>query len=108
MSQDALRPVAGLATIVAIAGIVLFAVTMFRGDFTETVPLTVVSPRAGLVMDPDAKVKMYGVQVGKVDSIEELPGGQALLHLAMDPTKMHTIPANVAVDIASTPVFGSK
>jgi virulence factor Mce-like protein len=59
-------------------------------------------------MDPDAKVKMYGVQVGKVDSIEELPGGQALLHLAMDPTKMHTIPANVAVDIASTTVFGSK
>src|SRR5258708_16055747 len=99
MSQDALRPVAGLATIVAIAGIVLFAVTMFRGDFTETVPLTVVSPRAGLVIDPDAKAKMYGVQVGKVDSIQELPGGQALLHLAMDPTNMHTIPAHAAVSI---------
>lgn len=108
MSQDALRPAAGLATIVAIAGIVLFAVTMFRGDFTETVPLTVLSPRAGLVMDPDAKVKMHGVQVGKVDSIEELPGGQAVLHLAMDPSKMHAIPANVGVDIASTTVFGSK
>ena len=44
-----------------------------------------ISQRAGLVMNPDAKVKMRGVQVGKVASIEPLPDGQAALHLAMDP-----------------------
>ena len=71
-------------------------------------PVTVVSPRAGLVMNPDGKVKMRGVQVGKVASIESLPDGQAALHLAMDPSQLQFIPANVRVDIASSTVFGAK
>jgi phospholipid/cholesterol/gamma-HCH transport system substrate-binding protein len=108
MKQSAVRPLAGLATIVVIGGIVAVAATLFRGGFTETVPVTVVSPRAGLVMNPDAKVKMRGVQVGKVASIEERPDGMAAIHLAMDPSQLHLIPANVGVDIASSTVFGAK
>ena len=65
--------------------IVAVAVGLFRGSFTETVPVTVISQRAGLVMNPDAKVKMRGVQVGKVASIEIAPDGKAAMHLAMDP-----------------------
>jgi virulence factor Mce-like protein len=72
------------------------------------VPVTVVSPRAGLVMNPEAKVKMRGVEVGKVASIDLQPNGEAVLHLAMQPSQMHLIPANVLVDIASTSVFGAK
>jgi len=72
------------------------------------VPVTVLSPRTGLVMNLDAKVKLHGAQVGKVDSIESLPNGQAAIHLAMDPSRLHLIPANTLVDIASTTVFGSK
>ncbi len=102
------RPLTGLATVVAILGIVALAITLFRGGFTSTVPVTVVSPRAGLVMNPDAKVKMRGVQVGKVASIESLPDGKAALHLAMNPSQLHLIPANVLVDIASSTVFGAK
>ncbi|MGH3636614.1 MCE family protein [Mycobacterium sp.] len=97
-----------MATVVAIVGIVAVAVGLFRGSFTDTVPVTVVSPRAGLVMNPDAKVKMRGVQVGKVGSIESLPNGEAALHLAMDPSQLHFIPANVLVDITSSTVFGAK
>jgi phospholipid/cholesterol/gamma-HCH transport system substrate-binding protein len=100
--------VAGLATIVAVVVVVAVAVAMFRGSFTETVPVTVLSPRAGLVMNPDAKVKLHGAQVGTVSSIETLPNGQAAIHLAMDPSYLQMIPANVLVDIASTTVFGSK
>jgi phospholipid/cholesterol/gamma-HCH transport system substrate-binding protein len=70
--------------------------------------VTVVAPRVGLVMNPDAKVKLHGVQVGKVDSIDLLPNGQAALHLAMDASKMSLIPDNVRVDIASTTAFGAK
>ncbi|MCF6389505.1 MCE family protein [Mycobacterium sp. MBM] len=99
---------AGLALVVAIALIVGLSVGLFRGSFTETVPLTVVSPRAGLVMNPDAKVKMRGVQVGTVASIESRPDGTAVLHLAMDPAQLRRIPANVNVDIASSTVFGAK
>ncbi len=102
------RPVAGLATVVIVAAIVAVSVGLFRGDFTKTVPVTVISDRAGLVMNPDARVKMRGVQVGKVDSIETRPDGAAVLHLAMDPAQLRKIPSNVVADIASTTVFGAK
>ncbi|WP_051574608.1 MCE family protein [Mycobacterium sp. URHB0044] len=94
--------------VVVIVSIVALAVGMFRGSFTPTVPVTVLSPRAGLVMDPDAKVKLHGAEVGRVASIEALPNGQAALRLAMDPEQLHLIPDNVLVDVASTTVFGSK
>jgi phospholipid/cholesterol/gamma-HCH transport system substrate-binding protein len=108
MSHNGIRTLAGLATVVVIAAIVGVAVGLFQGSFTESVPVTVLSPRAGLVMNADAKVKMRGVQVGKVASIESRPNGQAALHLAMEPSELRRIPANVLVDIASTTVFGAK
>ncbi len=102
------RPLAGLATVIVILSAFLIAVGLFRGDFTDTVPVTVVSQRAGLVMNPDAAVKMRGVEVGKVSSIDVRPNGEAVLNLAMQPSQMHLIPHNVLVDIASTTVFGAK
>jgi virulence factor Mce-like protein len=98
----------GVLTILVIAGIVAFSVTLFTGALTESVPVTVVSQRAGLVMNPDARVTLRGVPVGKVDSIQSLPNGQAALHLAMSPSALQYIPANVLVDIASSTVFGAK
>ena len=92
----------------AIVAIIALAIGLFRGSFTETVPVTVISDRAGLVMNPDAKVKMRGVEVGRVASIEARPDGTAALHLAMDPSQLHLIPANVGVDITSSTVFGAK
>jgi len=108
VSRNYLPPLLGLLTVVVIAAIFALAVGLFQGSFTETVPVTVISQRAGLVMNPDAKVKMRGVQVGKVASIESLPNGQAAIHLAMYPSNLKFIPANVLVDIASSTVFGAK
>jgi phospholipid/cholesterol/gamma-HCH transport system substrate-binding protein len=108
MMRTARGPLAGLLTIAAIIAIFAVAANLFRGGYTDTVPVTVISQRAGLVMNPDAKVQIRGVQVGKVASIEELPNGDAALHLAMDPSRLGAIPANAIVDIASTTVFGAK
>lgn len=102
------RPLAGMATVAALTAVGALAISAFRGDFHQTVPVTVLTDRAGLVMNPQAKVKMYGAQVGSVASIEERPGGRAAIHLAMDPDKLAAIPANVTVDIASSTVFGAK
>ncbi|WP_374024458.1 MCE family protein [Mycobacterium sp. HNNTM2301] len=106
--RNYLPPLLGLATVLIIGLIFAVAVGLFQGSFTETVPVTVVSQRAGLVMNPDAKVKLRGVQVGKVASIEPLPNGEAAIHLAMDPSQLRFIPSNVLVDIASSTVFGAK
>ena len=103
-----LRPLVGLATIVLIVAIFALSANLFRGGFAETVPVTVISQRAGLVMNPDAKVQVRGVQVGQVADIEQLPDGRAALHLAMDPRRLSAIPANALVDIASPTVFGAK
>jgi phospholipid/cholesterol/gamma-HCH transport system substrate-binding protein len=108
MKSGVVRPLTGLALVVVIGLIIALAIGLFRGSFTETVPVTVISDRAGLVMSPDAKVKMRGVQVGTVSSIEARPDGTAAIHLAMDPSQLHLIPSNVNVDIASTTVFGAK
>ena len=108
MKSNNIRVLAGLGTVIVIALIVAVAVGLFAGSFTKTVPLTVVSQRAGLVMNPDAKVKMRGVQVGNVSSIESRPDGSAVLHLAMDPAQLKLIPSNVRADITSSTVFGAK
>jgi len=108
MKSGVARPLIGLAAILVVAAIVAVALIQFRGGFTTSVPVTIMSDRAGLVMNPDARVKMRGVQVGTVDSIQELPDGRAALHLAMDPSQLHLIPSNVLVNIASTTVFGAK
>ena len=47
--------------------------TLFAGTFRSYVPVTLTSDRAGLVMETGAKVKLRGVQVGRVG---EITGGQ--------------------------------
>jgi virulence factor Mce-like protein len=97
-----------LASVVVVVAIVALAINQFRGGFTESVPVTLLSDRAGLVMNPDAKVQMLGVQVGKVASIEERPDGKAEIRLAMDPSQLSQIPSNVLVEIGASTVFGAK
>ncbi|MCX5043357.1 MCE family protein [Aldersonia sp. NBC_00410] len=105
--QSWFKRLAAFGLVAGLAVVVVVALTMFVGGFTETVPVTVVSPRAGLVMDPQAKVKMRGVEVGRVASVTE-DGEQAVLHLDMNPDKLELIPANSTVNIRSTTVFGAK
>lgn len=108
MKQTNKSAVAGLVTVVVIGLIIGLSVALFRGDFTKSEPVTLISDRAGLVMNPDAKVKMHGVEVGKVAAIEALPDGRAELKLEINPAQLKLIPSNVTADIASSTVFGAK
>lgn len=96
----------------AVLAAILLAATVFTylaytAAFTPVDTVTVTSPRAGLVMERDAKVKYRGVQIGKVKSIE-YAGDEAKLTLAIDRGEMRYIPSNAAVRIGSTTVFGAK
>ena len=86
---------------------VVFTYLAYTAAFTSTDTVTVTSPRAGLVMDRDAKVKYRGIQIGEVESIE-YPGDQAKLTLAINSNELRFIPSNAVVRIASTTVFGAK
>ncbi|UXA12902.1 MCE family protein [Mycobacterium sp. SMC-8] len=94
-----------LAVLVLIA--VVFTYLSYTAAFTPTDRVTVLSPRAGLGMDVDAKVKYRGIQVGKVESIE-YAGDAAKLTLAINRGDMRYIPADAPVRIAGTTIFGAK
>ena len=64
------------------------------------------SPRAGLVMERDAKVKYRGIQIGEVESID-YAGDQAKRRWR-SPATNAVIPSNAVVRIAGTTVFGAK
>ncbi|WP_280399732.1 MCE family protein [Nocardia carnea] len=87
--------------------VVVVALTMFLGGFTPEKHVAVVVPRSGLVMDPDAKVKFRGAEIGRVGSVES-ENGQVRLELDLNPDLMPLVPGNALVDIRSTTVFGAK
>ncbi|SEH62252.1 phospholipid/cholesterol/gamma-HCH transport system substrate-binding protein [Mycolicibacterium rutilum] len=84
-----------------------FTYLAYTAAFTPTDTVTVTSPRAGLVMDKEAKVKYRGIQIGKVEDIT-YSGDQAQLTLAINRAEMRYVPSNAQVRIASTTVFGAK
>jgi phospholipid/cholesterol/gamma-HCH transport system substrate-binding protein len=92
---------------ILVAGLVALTAASFSGSFNTYVPLTLVSDRAGLVMEPGAKVKLRGVQVGQVATIgTDVKAAQ--LQLKMDPGPFKYLPSNLEAEIKSTTAFGSK
>jgi phospholipid/cholesterol/gamma-HCH transport system substrate-binding protein len=96
-----------LALFVVVAMIVGVCSSLFAGTFSSYVPVTLTSERAGLVMESGAKVKMNGVEVGRVATIE---GGRDPVRLKLDifPDQVKFIPANVQAQIRATTAFGAK
>ncbi|MDA4108799.1 MCE family protein [Mycolicibacterium holsaticum] len=103
-----------------LAGIVLSLLTIvalvlvyfqFRGDFLPRTQLTLISARAGLSMDPGAKVTFNGVEIGRVSAVDEVTVGnepRAKITLDVDPKYLDLIPRNVDASIDATTVFGNK
>lgn len=90
----------------AAAGTLIFL--QFRGDFAASSEVTLLSDRAGLVVEPGAKVTFNGVEIGRVERIVGDPGQGARLTLQVDPGVMAVIPANAGAEIRATTVFGNK
>lgn len=81
--------------------------SLFLGTFKGHETVTLTSDRSGLVMETNAKVKLRGVQVGRVAAIQG--GSQPVaLTLEIDKDKVKYIPANVEAQIRATTVFGAK
>lgn len=105
--STASRRWSALALFVVIIAFVYGSMGAFNQSFTSFVPVTLVSDRAGLVMEVGAKVKMRGVQVGEVGTIT---GGKTPVSLKLNlfPDQIKFIPANVAARIQATTIFGAK
>jgi phospholipid/cholesterol/gamma-HCH transport system substrate-binding protein len=103
-----------------VAGVIVFLVgalvlwlvyLQYSGEFVDKTKLTMLSDRAGLVMDPGSKVTYNGVQIGRVADINEVErDGRPAVKFTLDvyPRYLHLIPANVDAKIVATTVFGEK
>jgi len=98
-----------LSLIFVVALVLVYA--LFRGWNLDREQLTMISSRAGLSMDPGAKVTYNGVEIGRVGKVqEETVGDQQRAKIILDVNKkyLHLIPKNVNADITATTVFGNK
>jgi phospholipid/cholesterol/gamma-HCH transport system substrate-binding protein len=103
--------VAGAVLLVIVAALGTLIYLQFRGDFTDRDQLTLLSSRAGLVVDPGSKVTYNGVEIGRVSQIgmTDVDGKpKAKLTLDVDPDYLRFIPINVDAQIRATTVFGNK
>ncbi len=99
-----------ILSLLAIAAVVL-VYFQFRGEFLDREKLTMISSRAGLLMDPGAKVTYNGVEIGRVGKVQAVTVGdepRAKIILNVDPKYFKYIPKNVNADISATTVFGNK
>ncbi len=102
---------AGAIFLVLAVVLVALIYLQFRGDLTQKTTLTMVSDRAGLVMDPGSKVTYNGVEIGrvaKVTSADRDGKSVAELTLEVNPRYISLIPANVDAQIKASTVFGNK
>lgn len=102
---------------VGAASLAVFMVTaalvwlQFRGELASTTRVTLLTSRAGLMMDPGSKVTYNGVQIGRVAAVDQISDAtvrQARLTLAVDPRYLGLIPVNVDAQITASTVFGAK
>jgi phospholipid/cholesterol/gamma-HCH transport system substrate-binding protein len=113
INKPPLQPyrVAGVVVMLVVALVTWLAYLQYRGAFTPKTQLTMLSSRAGLVMDPGAKVTYNGVQIGRVANISEITqDGKPAAKFILDvyPRYLKLIPANVDARIVATTVFGQK
>ncbi|BBZ09489.1 virulence factor Mce family protein [Mycolicibacterium doricum] len=102
---------AGLALSVVAALVLSLVYLQFRGEFLDRTQLTLMGARAGLSMEPGAKVTYNGVEIGRVSAVDAVTVGQepkAKITLAVDTKYLGLIPRNVDASVDATTVFGNK
>ena len=95
-----------LGLVVSLVVAAIASAIAYNRDFTSYASATLTSDRAGLVMEPYAKVKYRGIQVGRVSSIQ--PNNPVQLELEMYSDQLQYIPANVQAQITAPTAFGAK
>lgn len=95
------------ALILILVAVITVALLSFRGTFTATEPVSVMSTRTGLLLDTGAKVKFRGLEIGRVTRVTP-EAGQVRLTLAIDESRLRSIPGDARVSVVSTTVFGAK
>jgi phospholipid/cholesterol/gamma-HCH transport system substrate-binding protein len=98
----------GAAGVVVVAAVCALLIATYLQTFAGVVRITVVSDRAGLLLEKGARVRMAGVAIGEVRGSELRDDGKVDIDVAIDDDKAAQVPADVQASIRATTVFGSK
>lgn len=98
---------AGVVFLVVIALLIALSIAIYQKVFDRVTTVTIQADRAGLQLAKFGDVRIHGVLVGQVRSIDQ-DGKQAVITVALDPDEATRIPANVSVQIVPTTLFGQK
>jgi phospholipid/cholesterol/gamma-HCH transport system substrate-binding protein len=102
---------AGAASLVLVIVAAALVWLQFRGELASTTRVTLLTSRAGLMMDPGSKVTYNGVPIGRVAAVDPISEGtvpRARLTLAVDARYLDLIPANVDAAVTASTIFGNK
>lgn len=102
-----LRRSAGLVFIVVMALLATFAIQVYQEKYTEVVLVTLRADRIGNQLNDSSEVKVRGVVVGDVRSIDRSTEG-AVIQLALDPDKVDRIPKDVYALLVPKTLFGER
>jgi virulence factor Mce-like protein len=96
----------GAAALVAVIALIYFLALYLGGTFEPGYKVTATFARAGQLLRPGSDVKLRGVLVGAVSSIEIERSGKARIELRL--FEEHAIPDNVEAAIRAKTLFGEK
>jgi phospholipid/cholesterol/gamma-HCH transport system substrate-binding protein len=101
------RRLGGVAFLLVLALLVWLSVALYQKKFTTVAMVTLYTSSAGNEMHPGAQVMVRGVQVGEVRQITA-DGTGARLELAIDPSQLPMLPANLSAQMLPTTLFGER
>lgn len=100
--------VRGLIYLSVLAVVATLLMMQSQGAFRDSVRATAVVKDVGDGLANGAEVKLDGVLVGKVDTVESTPGAERhVIRLNLDPRHAGQIPASVKARILPSNVFGA-
>jgi len=99
--------VAGVVFLTVIALLIGLSIAVYQKKFDRVTMVTIHADRAGLQLARFGDVRLNGVLVGQVRSVDE-DGQQAVIKVAIEPDEAKDIPENVDVQIIPTTLFGQK
>lgn len=92
-----------------IAILIWLATSMFNHKFVNYIPVTLHADRAGLQMHPGNRVKIQGVDLGKVDEVTPRADGKGVvIALSLYPDVAKQVPVNAKVSLEQLTAFGNK
>lgn len=90
-----------------VVGVVVAALMSYNGRFQATGSIYLNAPRTGLLLVPGSDVKLYGVVIGRVASVD-VYGDHARIELAVEEDRLGDLPTNVRAEMEPTTLFGRK